>query len=243
MGIKNIKLNLNRETLVDRIVDILEDRILTGEFLPGTKLSEIGVANEFGVSRVPAREALQRLQEMNLVQKKHNGREVAQFSLEEFREIYELKNVVEAYGAMKGSLKARDSELRKIESVINNMAKCLNSEDFEKIRVLNYQFHDFMVNCSGNRKLIDNYLSLVKQVRWSTTLSLGLPGRPKQSFEEHKAIFEAFKHRKGEEVRLLLETHSNNNMERVLSQLKDKDKDKDNRRKLLSVKEYRPSCP
>jgi len=233
MDMKNIKLNLSRETLVDRIVNLLENRILTGEFLPGTKLSELGVANEFGVSRAPAREALQRLQEMNLVQKTHNGREVAKFSLEEFREIYELKNVVEAYGAMKGTLKARDSDLRKIESVVNNMAKCLNSEDFEKIRVLNYQFHDLMVKCSGNRKLIENYLSLVKQVRWSAALSLGLPGRPKQSFEEHKAIFEAFKQRRAQHVRTLLETHSDNNMHRILLQLEEKEKHK----KFLPVKE------
>jgi DNA-binding GntR family transcriptional regulator len=74
MDTADIKLNLNQETLVDRIVDILEDRILTGKLEPGTKLSEVGVANEFGVSRAPAREALQRLQEMNLLQKTYKGR-------------------------------------------------------------------------------------------------------------------------------------------------------------------------
>lgn len=222
MDTKNIKLDLNRETLVDRIVNILEDRILTGELLPRTRLSEVGVANVFGVSRAPAREALQRLQEMNLVRKTHFGREVAKFSLEEFREIYELKNVVEAFGAMKGSLRAADRDLRKIQSVIKNMANYLNLGGFEKLKYLNYQFHDHLVKCSGNQKLIESYVSLVKQVRWATSLSLRLPGRPQQAFEEHQAIFDAFKQRKAETVRFLLETHSNKNMERVLSQLEDK---------------------
>ena len=221
---KDVTSNLNRETLVDRIVDILEDRILTGELEPRTKLSEARVANEFGVSRVPAREALQRLQEMNLVRKTHLGREVAEFSLAEYRDIYELKNIVEAFGAMKGALKARNRDLKEIQSCINNMANCLNAGEFEKLKYLNYRFHDFMVKCSGNQKVIETYILLVKQVRWASSLSHDLPGRPQHSLKEHQAIFEAFRQRKAEKVRFLLETHSNNNMERILSQLKRKEK-------------------
>jgi len=228
MKTKDIKLDLNRQTLVDRIVEILENRILTGELEPKTKLSEAGVANEFEVSRSPAREALQRLEEMNLVRKTHLAREVVKFSHEEFREIYELKNVVEAFGAMKGALKATNRDLRKIQSVMKNVGKCLNSGEFEKLKHLNYQFHDLLVKCSGNEKLIETYFSLVKRVRWSTPFSLGLPGRTQQSFKEHQAIFEAFKQRRAQELRDLLETHSNNNMKRVLSQLEDKEKPKKN---------------
>lgn len=223
---RNIKLNLSQRTLVDRIVDILEDRILTGELLPTTRLSEVGVANVFGVSRAPAREALQRLQDMSLVRKTRFGREVAKFSLKEFREIYELKNVVEAFGAMKGALRATDRDLQRVESVINEMSSCLSLGEFERLKYLNYQFHDLLVKCSRNRKVVESYLSLVKQVRWSTSLSLRLPGRSQESFREHKAIFEAFTQRRTEEVRALLETHSNNNMERILTQLQDKEKHK-----------------
>ena len=226
MKTKNVKLNLNRETLVDRIVEILENRILTGELEPKTKLSETWVANEFEVSRSPAREALQRLEDMNLVRKTHMGREVANFTLDEFREVYELKNVVEAFGAMKGALKATNRDLKKTESVMKAMSKYVNSRGFEKLKHLNYQFHDLLVKCSGNEKLIETYVSLVKQVRWATSFSLGLPGRPQQSFNEHQAIFEAFKQRRAQKLRDLLEIHSNNNMERVLSQLEDKEKHK-----------------
>ena len=223
METNNIKLNLTRETLVDRIVEILEDRILTGELEPKTRLSEIHVANEFRVSRAPAREALQRLEDMNLVRKTHFGREVVKFSYEEFSDTYELKNVVEAFGAMEGALKATNLYLKKIESVMKKMEKCLNSREFGKLRYLNYQFHDLMVTCSGNEKLITTYLSLVKQVRWATSLSLLLPGRPQNAYEEHQAIFKQFKQGEAEKVRSLLETHSNDNMERVLSQLEDKE--------------------
>ena len=223
MDTKDIKLNLSRETLVDRIVNLLENRILTGELLPGTKLSELGVANEFGVSRAPAREALQRLQEMNLVQKTHNGREVAKFSLEEFREIHELKNVVGAFGAMKGALLATDEEMNRIGSVVKRMRNCVKSGDLAELRRCNFEFHDLLVYCSRNQRVIDTYLLLVKQVRWAASLSLSMPDRPVQSTQEHVAIFNAFMRRDAEKVRALIENHTNESMERILSQLRHKE--------------------
>lgn len=224
MHTENIKLNLHRETLVDRIVNILEDRILAAELLPRTKLSEARVANEFGVSKVPAREALQRLEEMNLVRKTHLGREVANFSLEEFREIYELKNVVEAFGAMKGAVNATSQDLKEIQWVIDKMKDCTNSRDLSELRRMNLQFHDFLVCCSGNQKVIETYGLLAKQVRWAASLSFSLPHRPVRSTKEHIAIFEAFKGRDAKKVRTLLENHTNRSMERTLSQLKRKEK-------------------
>ena len=215
----DIKSNLNRETLVDRIVDILEDRILKGDLPPGTKLSEAAIAKEFEVSRVPAREALQRLQEMNLVRKDHLSRKVAKFNRDEFFQIYELKNIVEAFGAMKGALKASEQELGRIQSVVNRMESCLLNGKVKQLRYLNYDFHDLLVSCCKNEKLLETYQSLVKQIRWATSLSFDLPNRPKESFQEHKIIFETFKKREGERVRMLLETHSIGNMNRILSQM------------------------
>lgn len=224
MNTKDIKSNLNRETLVGRIVDVLEDRILKGELLPSTKLSEAGIAKEFGVSRVPAREALQRLQEMNLLRKTHLAREVVKFSLAEFRELYELKNAVESYGAMKGAYLATDQDIKKIQSVIQGMENCTKSGNLKRVKHFNLQFHDLLVYCSRNQKLIQTCLSLAKQVRWVASLSLFSPNRPEQSLKEHVAIFEAFKRRDGKKVRTLLETHTHNSMERSLRQLELKEK-------------------
>ena len=66
MSLKKIDLSLRRETLVDKIVEYLEKSILSGEIPPKTQLSEPKIADEFDVSRVPAREALQRLEEIDL---------------------------------------------------------------------------------------------------------------------------------------------------------------------------------
>ena len=76
-------IQIQRETLVDRLVELLQESILKGKIKPKTRLSESGVAKIYGVSRVPAREALQRIEERGLVRKNHLGREVIEFSREE----------------------------------------------------------------------------------------------------------------------------------------------------------------
>ncbi len=197
---------------------------MTGELKPTAKLSEARVAKEFGVSRVPAREALQRLQEMNLVRKTRLGREVAKFRLEEFREIHELKNVIGAFGAMKGALTATDQDMKKLQSVIDKMRGCVNSGDLRQLRSFNFQFHDLLVYCSRNQKVIETYILLAKQVRWAAALSLGLPDSPVRSTQEHVSIFEAFKQRDAKKVRTLMEKHTDDSMERILSQLRRKER-------------------
>ena len=64
---KEFPFEFHRETIVDQIVNILEHRIMSGDLSPGSKLGELMVSKEFGVSRIPSREALQRLEDMNFV--------------------------------------------------------------------------------------------------------------------------------------------------------------------------------
>ena len=59
--IKEFPFEFHRETIVDQIVNILERRIVSGDLAPGSKLGELMVSKEFGVSRIPSREALNAL--------------------------------------------------------------------------------------------------------------------------------------------------------------------------------------
>jgi DNA-binding GntR family transcriptional regulator len=210
---------IHRETLVDKLVQNLQEAIFSGKRPPKSKISEIGIATEFRISRVPAREALQRLEEMNLVRKTHLGREVAQFSREEFGQIYELKNVVEAFGAMKGAQNAGPADIEKIEALIGEMADVIDRSDIDRLQSLNHEFHDSLVFCCNNPKVIESFASLAKQVRWAMPISMQVRERPVLGYREHREIFAAFRKREAEKVRHLLEAHSNNNMKRILAQM------------------------
>ncbi len=213
-------LTVHRETLVDKIIDIIENQILTGKLEPGTKLSEASVANEFNVSRAPAREALLRLEDVNLLRKNHLGREVAEFSLEEFREIYEIKNVIEAYAAKQAVDNATERDFKKLKSILNEMYNYLSPPNYKKLIKLNNEFHDHIVHCSPNRKLIGLYDIRVKQVRWT---SVNYKTRPQLSVKEHKEIYEAFIKKDGNKVRTLVESHTMGSMERIITEMKSKE--------------------
>ena len=210
---------LHRETLVDKLVQNIQEAILSGKRPPKAKISEVGIATEFGVSRVPAREALQRLEEMNMVRRTLLGREVAQFSREEFSQIYELKNVVEAFGAMKGALHAGQPEIEKIDAMILEMPDVIARNDLKRLQFLNHGFHDSLVLCCNNPKIIESFSSLAKQLRWAMPISLEPANRPVLGYREHQEIFSAFRKREAEKVRCLLEIHSANNMKRTLAQM------------------------
>ncbi len=214
---------IHRETLVDKLVQNLQEAIFSGKRPPKSRISEIGIAADFGVSRVPAREALQRLEKMNLVRKTRSGREVAQFSTEEFRHIYELKNVVEAFGAMKGALNSSQTEIENIEGFLEQMDDAITHSDSDRLILLNHAFHDALVFCCRNPQVIECFSSLAQQVRWAMPISLRIRERPDMILQEHRKIFAAFHNREAEKVRCLLETHSNNNMNRLLGQLEQMD--------------------
>ena len=215
---RNDLLNFHRETLVDRLVQLLQESIFSGKYPPKSMISEAGVAKEFGVGRVPAREALLRLEEMNLVRKSHLRREIVKLSPEDFAQMYELKTAIETVGAAKGSLLASEREVKAIKEILERMEQAISQDNIVQLRKLKHNFHEALVSCCRNRKLIDAYLPLTRQLRWTTSLVVKLPPDRQLEFNrEHEEIFTAFQQKKTEKLRKLLEKHANAHVKRVLA--------------------------
>ena len=214
---RNELLNFHRETLVDRLVQLLQESIFSGKYPPKSTISEAGVAKEFGVGRVPAREALLRLEEMNLVCKNHLRREIVKLSREEFRHISEHKIIVEAFAVMKGSLNANQQDFEKIEAILKQMGEQIPIGDLEQRLLLNHAFHDSLVICSGDQRLIQTFLSLARKVRWALPYALRFESNPARGYQRHREIFELFRQREAEKVRRLIETHYGETLDRILA--------------------------
>src|SRR3954454_17732051 len=89
-----------RRALVDKLAAQLQARVLSGEFPSGTRLRQETLAEEFGVSRTPVREALRKLQATGLVELQPNrGALVRGLSLREIRDAYEVRAELEALAA------------------------------------------------------------------------------------------------------------------------------------------------
>lgn len=219
-GILN-KLHPQRETYVDKIVENVEQRIWSGVIRPETMTSEVQLAKEYGVSRGPAREALNRLEDKGLVEKKHFGRRIRAFDIAEYCETYELRIIVEAYCAMQGSLKATEQDHENIRNLVGQMERNLSPSHLPKLRELAYRFHDYIVDCSQNKTLIDVFRSSTKKIRWASSVVFQLRDQ-KIDYKEHFEISEMFIKREAEKVRSLLERHTTTNMVLLLKEFEKK---------------------
>jgi len=217
MPTKSHKLSPQRETYVDKIVELVEEQILSGTMPPESKISEGQLAKEFGVSRGPAREALNRLEDKGLVEKKDFGRSIKTFDINEYRETYELRIVVEAYCTMQAAVRSTEQDHRTIRDLVDQMGKNLSPDNLATLRELVVRFHDYIVGCSRNETLIDVYQSAGKKIRWANTVVLKLRDQ-KVDFREHCNISDMIINREPEKARTLMERHTTTNMELLLKE-------------------------
>ena len=141
----------------EEIFNALKARIIRWEYPPGYRLTEDTLCAEFGVSRVPVREALHMLVENNLVDRvPHRGCSVKQLNLEEIDELYELRLVLEIYvveqlaarGVAEDTAKALDAIWRDLLAETDLAA--LNGE---RLARLDEYFHEGLAAALGNQTL------------------------------------------------------------------------------------------
>lgn len=218
---KSHKLSPHRETYVDKIVELVEEQILSGTIPPESKISEGQLAKEFDVSRGPAREALNRLEDMGLVEKKGFGRTIKAFDINEYRETYELKNIVESYCTMQAAIKSTEKDHKIIRDLIDQMGKNLSPANQPELGKLVVKFHDYIVGCSRNKILINVYQSAQKKIRWTNTVVLKLRDQ-RVDFREHCNISDMILDREPEQARSLMERHTTTNMKVLMKEFEKK---------------------
>src|SRR5881275_3448556 len=105
----------DRRALVDKLASTLQARMLSGELVSGTWLRQVALAEEFGVSRTPIREALRKLQAGGLVElQPHRGALVRGLSSREIRDAYEVRAELEALAAELAATRIRHDELDRL---------------------------------------------------------------------------------------------------------------------------------
>jgi DNA-binding GntR family transcriptional regulator len=169
--------------------------ILSGELAPGSRISEPGVAERLGVSRVPVREALRGLEAMGLVVARKNvGVFVREFSPREVADLYELRAVLDGHaGARAGALPGapRRALSRTLQSATAAMRAAARRRDLPAYYAENLRFHWAIVEACGNGKLAEAYRGVVQQLHLWRLKNLSRPVGMAASIAEHEAIAKA----------------------------------------------------
>jgi len=170
--------------------EMLLDALTRGELAPGSRLREAELAERFGISRTPVREALKRLETQGLVtHEPHHGAVVARLDYSAMVELYHMREVLEGTAAFLAATHATAIELEALRDMVEADHALLN--DASRLAHSNRLFHRQIHRAARNRFLdamLDNMrLSLVLLGR--TTLSV--PERGAAAVEEHAAIVAA----------------------------------------------------
>lgn len=169
----------------------IERMILAGDLAAGAKLTEANIAEKLGVSRGPVREAFRALEASGLVQiEKNRGVYVRQISLKEADEIYELRALLDEFVGRRLAETATAAEIRDLRHIVDRMEKATARNDVDAYLAANLDFHDRLVELTGNVKLLHTYRRLVNELHLFRRATLAQGGALPVSTREHREIID-----------------------------------------------------
>lgn len=184
------------DSLLVRVKSSIEEAILQGKIKPGERLIEDELAKIFKVSRGPIREAFCHLEKDGFIKIfPRRGAVVENISYEDIVHIYEVRSVLEGLAAKLFCKRADDKGLDRLKRIYKDMEAHLRNNDISKYRKTNIQFHDVFVKGSNNKKVVEIYGNIQKQIDWFQNITLSYLGRSEISLEEHQRILDAFLNR------------------------------------------------
>ncbi|MBM2578032.1 GntR family transcriptional regulator [Jannaschia sp. Os4] len=176
----------------ETIADEIEELILSDAFADGDRLDEATLAERFGVSRTPVREAIQRLSLTGLVDlRPRRGAFVRQPGPVELLEMFEVMAEIEAVCARLAAARIEDDALAGLAAANAACAAAVEAGDADGYYRANEGFHLRLYAESGNRFLEGEAQRLHRRLKPYRRLQLRLRGRMAQSLAEHREIIAA----------------------------------------------------
>ncbi|MDR7302542.1 GntR family transcriptional regulator [Haloactinomyces albus] len=179
----------SRAPLRDRIREALQARISEGSLRPGDRLFEQDLAAEFGVSRVPVREAIRMLQSEGLVEVRSRRRGVFVRSLDrrQLEELFDVREALEVLAARLAAGNARADAADRLGELSREARSALRDQDLEAMSRANAAFHEELVAVSGNELLGSMLEPLHGRLAWMFRLNL----EPDRVCTEHEDLHAA----------------------------------------------------
>jgi DNA-binding GntR family transcriptional regulator len=194
--------------LSDQLREQIEEKIATGKLLPGQHLDETELANEFGASRTPIREALIQLASAGLVQiRPRRGAVVSTVSPHEIVEMFEVMAELEAMCARLAARRMSVAEHAQLLEAHQACSSAYEARDPDEYYYRNEVFHQTIFAGSHNQFLAEQARALSRRLRPYRRLQLRVRDRMKHSFGEHDAVVKAILDGDGPKAADLLRGH------------------------------------
>lgn len=213
---------LKRLSLHEAVTDRLRDMVLEGELPPGSRIPEMRLCDEFGVSRTPLREALKVLANEGLVRLLPNrGAVVAEVTLAEVADLFEVMVGLEGLSGRLLAERISDDGIAEIRALHERMVGHHDARERTEYFHVNQQIHHRLTEIAGNTVLLDVYDNLSVKVRRARYLANMQVGRWDESLAEHERILDALTRRDGDELSREMSEHMRHTGDAVLQGLRE----------------------
>jgi DNA-binding GntR family transcriptional regulator len=200
------------------VYETIKDRILRGEYKPRQRLITGDLSAELGVSRMPVREALHRLEAATglIILTPHKGAVVSESSEEDQRDIFRIRAVLEALATRLACAGITQDDLEEMEELNREIQKLTRRRDDDYFEEVNLKFHSIIWHAAKSRRLQGILKSLYDASRNYRYISLKVPGRLDEIILEHRQILAALRKGDADAAERIVQTHYQNTLERLV---------------------------
>ncbi len=193
------------------VVENIRQAIISGQFPAGMRLMELQLAEEMGVSRTPVREAIRKMElEGLVVMIPRRGAYVANISIKDINEVYEVRTALDVLAAGLAAEKITDEEVAEMRRLIEVDRPLVAEKNYPKIIENDTAFHDIIYRASGNRRCMTIINNLREQITAIRGSSMPYPGRLEVMLEEHTAIVDAIAKHNAKKAQEAVRVHMEN---------------------------------
>jgi DNA-binding GntR family transcriptional regulator len=206
---------ITRVSVADQVATLLRQRILEGEFRPGTQVQELPLASSLGVSRNTMREAIRILSLEGLLRRSlHRGAAVSQLSLRDVQEIYQLRRMLE----LPAVLVARSPDpvlLHEIRSAVEQYELAVHDRNWSRAVSHDLHFHSLLIRFHGNQRLDSFYKKMLGELRVGMVLVDRTHDNPGALIPVHRRMCQLLSSRKLKQCAAVLEQHLDDSESRL----------------------------
>ncbi|MCT1903736.1 GntR family transcriptional regulator [Oceanobacillus sojae] len=201
------------------VYKVLYNDIIQLNILPGTRLSESKIAKEFGTSRTPVKNAIDRLKEDGLVVSEQGKPYVITLNKREGRQLYEARLALEGYAVFLAATRISDSQLERLHQLVIDYNNSANTEEFLNHAYYDHEFHKTIMEAADSPYIMHLYETIESRIlHYRNSLLINIPSHRFRTILSragkcHTAIYNA--------IRLGFAEIAKNEMERDINGMMD----------------------
>ncbi len=198
----------NHKPLREMVYEELKMQILKGSIIPGTRMMEVELAEEMGVSRTPIREAIRKLEKEGLVTiEPRRGAYASMISTEDMVEILEVRQDLEGLAAYFAADRMTKSQMEELKQVSNSYNEAVMQGNMEAMIKHDTRFHHIIVESCRNKILVQMIEQLQELVLRFRYIYYDNFRRAENMPEEHEAIVAAIAEGNADKARAAADIH------------------------------------